>query len=91
MVEGEWGEGKGVKFRDEDGDWVKIRTNDDVVEVWNQTKMGIVSLEVFSTPSTNTGPPSSSSAPATSTPSTNTQPPSSSSSIVGGQVSQSLY
>ena len=49
MVEGEWGERKGVKFQDEDGDWVKMRTNDDVVEVWEQTKMGIVSLEVFST------------------------------------------
>ena len=49
MVEGEWGEGKGVKFQDEDGDWVNMRTNDDVVEVWNETKKGVVSLEVFST------------------------------------------
>ena len=49
MVEGEWGEGKGVKFQDEDGDWVNMRTNDDVVEVWEQTKMEVVSVEVFST------------------------------------------
>ena len=49
MVEGQWGEGKGVKFQDEDQDWVIMKTNDDVVEVWEQTKMGIVSLEVFST------------------------------------------
>ena len=44
-VEGEWGEGKGVMYKDEDGDWVKIRTNDDVVEMWD---LGVVSLEVFS-------------------------------------------
>ena len=49
MVEGEWGEGKGVRFQDEDGDWMRMRTNDDVVEVWNETKKGVVSLEVFST------------------------------------------
>ena len=49
MVEEEWGEGKGVKFQDGDGDWVNMRTNDDVVEVWNETKKGVVSLDVFST------------------------------------------
>ena len=49
MVEGEWGEGKGLKYRDEDGDWMRMRTNDDMVEVWNQTKKGAVSLKVFST------------------------------------------
>ena len=48
-MEGQWGEGKEVKFQDEDQDWVIMNTNDDVVEVWEQTKMGIVSLEVFST------------------------------------------
>ena len=48
-VEGQWGEGKGVKFRDEDGDCVIMNKNDDVVEVWKQTKMGVVSVEVFST------------------------------------------
>ena len=48
-VEGQWGEGKGVKFQDEDGDWIIMNTNDDVVEVWEQTKKGVVSLEVFST------------------------------------------
>ena len=49
MVEGEWGEGKGLKFQEEDGDWSRMRTNDDMVEVWNRTKMGVVSLIVFST------------------------------------------
>ena len=47
MVDGEWGEGKGLKFQDNDGDWLKIRSNDDIVEVWNQTKMGVVTLKVF--------------------------------------------
>ena len=49
MVEGEWGEGKALKYQDEEGDWVKMRTNDDMVDVWNQTKMGVVSVKVFST------------------------------------------
>ena len=49
MVEGQWGKGKGVKFKDEDQDWVIMNTNDEVVEVWEQTKTGIVTLEVFST------------------------------------------
>ena len=48
IVEEEWGEGKGLKFEDKDGDWLKMRNNDDVVEVWNQTKMGVVTLKVFS-------------------------------------------
>ena len=48
MVEGEWGEGKGVKFQDCDKDWLKMKNNDDVVEVWNQTKSGVVTLKVFS-------------------------------------------
>ena len=48
MVEGEWGEGKGLKFKDCDGDWLKMKNNDDVVEVWNQTKSGVVTLKVFS-------------------------------------------
>ena len=49
MVEQQWGEGKGVKFKDEDGDWVIMNTNDDVVEVWKQTKIGNVSVKVFIT------------------------------------------
>ena len=49
MVEGEWGEGKALKYQDGEGDWVKMRTNDDMVDVWNQTKMGVVSVKVFST------------------------------------------
>ena len=48
MVEGEWGEGKGLKYKDCDGDWLKMKNNDDVVEVWNQTKSGVVTLKVFS-------------------------------------------
>ena len=48
MVQGEWGEGKGVKYQDCDGDWLKMKNNDDVVEVWNQTKSGVVTLKVFS-------------------------------------------
>ena len=46
MVEGEWGEGKRLKFKDCDGDWLKMKNNDDVVEVWNQTKSGVVTLKV---------------------------------------------
>ena len=48
MVEGEWGGGKGVKYQDCDKDWLKMKNNDDVVEVWNQTKSGVVTLKVFS-------------------------------------------
>ena len=48
MVEEEWGEGKGLKFKDCDGDWLKMKNNDDVLEVWNQTKSGVVTLKVFS-------------------------------------------
>ena len=47
MVEGKWGEGKGLKFQDCDGDWLKIRSNDDVVEMLNQMKIGVVTLKVF--------------------------------------------
>ena len=48
MVECEWGIGKGLKFQDEDGDWVKMRRNEDVAEVWNQTETKNVTLRVFS-------------------------------------------
>ena len=81
-MEGEWGEGKGVKFQDEDGDWVKIRTNDDVVEAWKQTKMGVVSFEVFSTQQNgleSTLTTSSSASSTTSSGSTNTPSPDNSS------------
>ena len=47
MIENEWGKGLGVKYQDEEGDWLKMRTDEDVVEVWSQTSSKNVSLKVF--------------------------------------------
>ena len=46
IVENEWGVGKRVEFQDEDGDWVKLRTNDELLAIWEQTKAGRVILQV---------------------------------------------
>ena len=48
LVEKEWGGEKGVQFRDEEGDWVKMRKNDELKYVLEETKNRLVTLRVFS-------------------------------------------
>ena len=46
VLEEEWGVGKKVEFQDEDGDWVRVRTNDELLAIWEQTKSQRVILRV---------------------------------------------
>ena len=38
FLEGEWGVGKRVEFLDEEGDWIKMKRDDELLAVWEQTK-----------------------------------------------------
>ena len=49
FVEGEWGEGVVIKFQDEEGDWVKLRRDEELVNVWKETETKLVTLKVVST------------------------------------------
>ena len=48
-VEREWGKGKGVKYQDKEGDWIKIKTNNDLKRVWEDAMQVRVTLKVFFT------------------------------------------
>ena len=48
FIEKGWGKGKGVKFKDEEGDWVKMRRNKELKEVWEEAETKVVTLKVFS-------------------------------------------
>ena len=48
LVEGEWGRGKGIKYEDEEGEWVTMRWAEELGWVWEETKKRSVKLIVFS-------------------------------------------
>ena len=48
MAEREWGEGKGMKYRDDDDDVVTMTTTEELMWVWGKSKAQSVMVEVFS-------------------------------------------
>ena len=46
FLEGEWGAGMRVEFRDEEGDWVRMKRNDELLAIGEQTKTERVTLKV---------------------------------------------